>query len=184
MFTDEELDTLNSAIEIVSRYIDKGLVDRDALNSFERMIVSIIDGDKDEKDKATRTQISPEDGQPIPTTKWRINDSLFDRNLVLEKQYGIDDLRLYGYFTDTNSMEIVGEIIAQTPKKPFCMICSLYDKDGDIIETTECSSYGSGLVTSMIYPNAFFSGFPFKFSFWSIQRRKMKRISITPADSY
>jgi hypothetical protein len=43
MFTDEELDTLNSAIEIVSRYIDKGLVDRDALNSFERMIVSIID---------------------------------------------------------------------------------------------------------------------------------------------
>ena len=38
MFTDEELDTLNSAIEIVSRYIDKGLVDRDALNSFERMI--------------------------------------------------------------------------------------------------------------------------------------------------
>lgn len=84
----------------------------------------------------------------------------------------------------TQILEIVGEIISNSIKKPFCMICTLYDKDGDIIETTESNSYGSGLVTSMINPKAFFSGFPFKFSFWSVPRRKMKKISITPADSY
>lgn len=184
MFTDEELETLNSAIEILSRYIDKGLVERTALSDFERMVVSVIDGDNEKEVEKTNEKATSEVGLPLSTTKWRINDSLFSRNLILEKQYGIDDIKLYGYFSDTNSMEIVGEIIAPSLKKPLCMICTLYDKDGDILETTESSSYGSGLVTSMIYPGAFFSGFPFKFSLWSIPRRKMKRISITPADGY
>ena len=64
---------------------------------------------------------------------------------MLEKEYGIDDIKLYAYFEDKSSLYIVGEIIALAPQKPFCMICTLYDKDGDVLETTESSSYGSGL---------------------------------------
>lgn len=186
--TNEEMETLNRASEILSKYADQGDLSQDDFDHFERMVIAIIDGIEDEDDpnyKDLKNRLEgPVAGQPFPTTKWKIDDSLFQRDIALEKEYGIDDIRLYGYFSDTSSVEIVGEIVAATIKKPFCMICSLFDKDGDIISTTESNSYGSGLVTSMINPKAYFTGFPFKFSLWSVPKRKMKKISITPADSY
>lgn len=186
--TNEEMETLNRASEILSKYADQGDLSQEDFDHFERMVIAIIDGIEDKEDpnyQEIRSRLEESNaGQPFPTTKWKIDNSMLQRDVALEKQYGIDKIRLYGYFSDTTSMKIVGEIISNSIKKPFCMICTLYDKDGDIIETTESNSYGSGLVTSMINPKAFFSGFPFKFSFWSVPRRKMKKISITPADSY
>ena len=185
--TNEEMEALNRASEILSKYASQGDLTQEDFDHYERMVISIIDGIDDEglgADAIRNSLEKPQDGQLFPTTKRKIDDTLIHRDSMLEKEYGIDDIKLYAYFEDKSSLYIVGEIIALAPKKPFCMICTLYDKDGDVLETTESSSYGSGLVTSMIYPNAFFSGFPFRFSLWNVPRKKMKRISITPADSY
>lgn len=120
-----------------------------------------------------------------PTTKYRIPDEMFKREPTLEQEYGIDNIKLYGYYESDNSVYIVGEIVAKkTPLNSFCMICTIYDKEDDIIETTESKSYGSGLVTSMIRPAAFFDGFPFSFSIYGVSKKKIKEICIYPASSY
>ena len=121
-----------------------------------------------------------------PSTKYRVPNDIFKRDLSLEREYGIDDIKLYCYYEDNDeeSLKIVGEIFAQRLKKPFCIMCTVYDHDDDILQTTETNSYGSGLVTSMIYPNTFFDGFPFTVTLWDAPLRKIKEISLTPADEY
>lgn len=187
--TSEEMEVLNRANEILSKYANRGKLTQSDLDQFERLVISIIDGDDDDTAHSPAIQseaIKETKGTSnlYPTTKYRINESLYCRDRTSEKKYGIDDIHLYGYFEDTDSLYIIGQISSKKPKKPFCMICTLYDKDGDIIETEECSSYGSGLVTSMIQPAAYFDGFPFKFRFWGVSQKKIKKISISPADSY
>lgn len=120
-----------------------------------------------------------------PTTKYRLADDIFHRDLPIEKKFGISDLKLYGYWEDEDSLRIVGEIFCKKrPSGSFCMMCTIYDEDGDVIEATESNHYGSGLVTSMIEPAAFFDGFPFVFSFWDAPRKRIKEICITPASRY
>ena len=188
--TNEEMEALNRASEILSKYANRGKLTQDDLDYFERLVVAIIDGDDDQADSSSaienQSDKSDASSNPVlyPTTKYRIDESLYSRDLRAEKEYGIDKISLYGYFEDTDSLYILGQISSKKPKKPFAMICTIYDKDGDIIETEECSSYGSGLVTSMIKPEAFFDGFPFKFRFWGVSQKKIKKISISPADSY
>lgn len=127
----------------------------------------------------------PTPAAQYPTTKYRLAEDMICRDLTAEKEFGISDLKIYGYWEDKDTLYIVGEIFcSKKPSDSFCMVCTIYDKDGDIIETTESRSYGSGLVTSMITPAAFFDGFPFAFNFWSVPRRRIKEISITPASSY
>lgn len=119
------------------------------------------------------------------TTKYRINDSVFHRDCELEKEYGIDDVSLYGYYESDDTIYIIGRIEATRKiKRSFCMMCTIYDDDDDIMETSESNSYGSGLVTSMIEPECFFNGFPFTFSFFGIDKEHIKAIKIYPASSY
>ena len=114
----------------------------------------------------------------------RVPDELFKRDLEQEKQFGITDRKIYGYWESNDSMTIVGQIFAPRLKNACCLICSIYDKDGDVIKSCENESYGSGLVTSMIEPGSFFSGFPFRFDLYSIKKSKVVEIRIVPADSY
>ena len=124
-------------------------------------------------------------GQTYQTTKYRLPDSVYERDFHMEREYGIDELRLYGYAESDSSLCIVGEVIAKTnPKNSFCLICGIYDKDGDVIESIESRSYGSGLVTSMIAPASFFNGFPFAFYLYGINTDNILKIRITPASSY
>jgi hypothetical protein len=124
-------------------------------------------------------------GQTYQTTKYRLPDSIYSKEPDMEKLYGIDEIRLYGYEEGDESFHIVGEIFAKkAPAKSFCIMCTVYDRDGDIIETKESRSYGSGLVTSMIEPISFFNGFPFIFDLWGVPKKKIKEIRIAPAGSY
>ncbi|MDO4756280.1 MAG: hypothetical protein Q4A54_08050 [Parabacteroides sp.] len=118
-------------------------------------------------------------------TQLRIPDSLFKRNTRKEKSYGIDCINLRGYKESDSEIYILGELISQTvPKHDFTVVCSIYDSDGDIMKTTECSSYGSGLVTSMIRAKSFFSGFPFTFSIYGIKVKEIAEIRITLEKDY
>ena len=114
----------------------------------------------------------------------RIADNLFVRDLEQEKVFGIKDLKLYGYWEDNSSLNIVGQIVADKLKSECCFICSIYDHDGDVMESCENEEYGSGLVSSMIHPEAFFNGFPFRFDLYSVKKKRVKAIKIVPADSY
>ncbi len=120
-----------------------------------------------------------------PQSKFRISNNLFTRDLKAEKTFGIDNITLYGYWKGEDAIYIAGQIFSQKPiRKNFCMMCTVYDKDGDIIETQESCSYGGGLVTSMIKPATFFDGFPFCFILWDISKKSLKEIKIAPAGSY
>lgn len=115
----------------------------------------------------------------------RISDAIFKRNTRREKSYGIDGMNLRGYKESDSEIYIIGELLSQTvPKHDFTVVCSLYDNDGDIIKTKECSSYGSGLVTSMIKAKNFFSGFPFTFRMYGINVKEIAEIRITLEKNY
>lgn len=106
--TNEEMETLNRASEILSKYADQGDLSQEDFDHFERMVIAIIDGIEDKEDpnyQEIRSRLEESNtGQPFPTTKWKIGNSMLQRDVTLEKQYGIDDIRLYGYFSDTTSM--------------------------------------------------------------------------------
>lgn len=76
-----------------------------------------------------------------------------------------------------------GDCFAEKIKEQFQLVCSVYDKDGDVIKSRENSSYGgSGWVTSRIKPGAFFSGFPFKFTLYDVKPAQAKEIRIVLSD--
>lgn len=109
----------------------------------------------------------------------RVPDDLFERDYELEQDFGVEELKLYGYWESDNHLYIVGQIIADSLDKQFSLVCSLYDKDGDVIESTDNESYGgSGFVTHAIKPDSFFNGFPFKFSIYGPKQSQVKGIKI------
>jgi hypothetical protein len=179
------METLNRATEILSKYAFQGNLTREDFEHFEKMVIAIIDGIEDElTDGPNISNVKENRNKAFESSKYRLKDSLIKQDTNKEKTYGLDDVNIYAYYSGDSSLYIVGEIFSKKPKKSFCMICTIYDKDGDIIETSENRSYGSGLVTSMIEPEVFFNRFPFKFSFWGIQKKDIKEIKIIPADSY
>lgn len=115
----------------------------------------------------------------------RLPASMISRDLKKEVLYGIKDLAIYAYKSDDSSLNIVGQVFAGSKiQKVFCLIMTIYDHDGDIIESKESASYGSGLVTSMIKPGSYFEGYPFKFYYFGIKWKEVSRIEIVPADKY
>lgn len=109
----------------------------------------------------------------------RVPDALFVRDYELEQDFGVEDLKLYGYWEDNNHLSILGQIVADSLEKEFSLVCSLYDKDGDVIESTDNESYGgSGFVTHSIKPDSFFNGFPFKFSIYGPKKSQVTGIKI------
>ncbi len=81
----------------------------------------------------------------------------------IEKKYGIDELKVFAYMSG-GELNVVGEVIAKEITQDFSLTCSVYDADGDMIESIENNSYGSGLVTSYIKRAVFFNGYPFEFN--------------------
>jgi len=115
----------------------------------------------------------------------RIPYNFFRTNTSLQNNYGIDHIEFYGYFDNLERLIIVGQIFVNKPiEKDFCLICTVYDNDDDVLESTESRGYGSGLVTSMIKSNCFFNGFPFKFYISNIKMENLKKIYIYPSDNY
>lgn len=112
----------------------------------------------------------------------RVPENLFVRDLDLEAKFGIKEIKLYGYWEDSSSLTIVGQLFAPRIEKEFLLNCSIYDKDGDVIESCENDAYGSGLVNSYIQPEAFFDGFPFRFNIYGPQKSKIKEIKILPSE--
>lgn len=118
------------------------------------------------------------------TSSLRKDSDEIERDLVLEKSFGIKDINLYCYVEKDGDIRIIGELFATTPlKQSLCFICTLYDEDGDIIESKQNNSYGRGVVTSFIEPDSFFDGFPFSFDFYN-PKVKVDRIKIVPSTSY
>ena len=97
----------------------------------------------------------------------------------IEKEYGIDDLKIYAYI-DGGSLVVVGEIIAEKLLDTFKLVCSIYDQEGDMIESIKNEPYGSGVVTSEIYPRAFFDRYPFLFRTYLGNKVKIGKIRVTP----
>ena len=98
------------------------------------------------------------------------------------KDFGVNDLLLYGYWASDSHLEVVGQIVADKLDKQFYLVCSAYDKDGDVIKNSENDSYGSGLVTSRIKPESFFNGFPFTFSMYGVERKQVKELRIVVSE--
>lgn len=111
--------------------------------------------------------------------KRRISESKIVRIPQIEKKFGIKDMRLYAYM-DGTELKIVGEIIADSIKSGFKLMCSVYDQDDDMIESEENQSYGSGLVTSVIAKNSFYNGFPFAFGIYLKEDCEISKIQIIP----
>lgn len=116
-------------------------------------------------------------------TPKKVPSHVFTRDLELESEYGVTDIKLYGYWEGDSTLHILGQVFAEKIKEQFQLVCSVYDKDGDVIKSRENSSYGgSGWVTSRIKPGAFFSGFPFEFTLYDVKPAQAKEIRIVLSD--
>ena len=116
-------------------------------------------------------------------TPKKVPSHVFTRDLDLESEYGVTDINLYGYWEGDSTLHILGQVFAEKIKEQFQLVCSVYDKDGDVIKSRENSSYGgSGWVTSRIKPGAFFSGFPFEFTLYDVKPAQAKEIRIVLSD--
>lgn len=88
------------------------------------------------------------------------------RSGLVEKLVGIEEMSIYAYEDSYGDINIIGQIFAKKIRREFELNCVVYDKDGDILLTTENFTYGgAGLVSNTISDECFFQGFPFKFSF-------------------
>ena len=109
----------------------------------------------------------------------RLQESQVLREKNIEKKYGIEDVKIFAYICD-KTLNIIGEIISSKIEKPFKMICTTYDKDGDPIEMFANDSYGSITVTYSIWPEEFFCGYPFRISCRMKKGKSMSFIKIIP----
>ena len=109
----------------------------------------------------------------------RFKDNQIVRMRAAEQKYGIEDMKIYAYMNG-RSLEVVGEIIAEEIADSFTLICTVYDADGDMVETKDNCYYGEGLVTHAIKPKVFFNGYPFRFSIFMNEGVNISKIRIVP----
>lgn len=109
----------------------------------------------------------------------RLTDDQIVTMPSIEKKYGIDELKVFAYLSG-KELTVVGEVIADDITEDFSLTCSVYDADGDMVESIENNSYGSGLVTSNIKCKTFFSGYPFKFHEYLDDGVEVSKIRIVP----
>lgn len=117
--------------------------------------------------------------------KYRISPELFSRNLEREREFGISDLRIYGYEAEAGMMRIAGEIFAENGiTRELCLRCLVMDQAGDVLADAINEAYGDALVTSLILPELFFNGFPFVFEIYYEGARRPAQIRIIPEEEY
>ncbi len=185
--TSEEMEALNRAKEILSKYAYRGSITSADLNHYDDMVIAIIDG-YGLKEKNIQVVNKKENHETLQEriigshVKNRINNTLFIRDRIKEKTYGIDEIRLYGFY-DSYKLIIVGEVFAEEINRVFCMNCIVYDKEGGILETKHNEFYGNNMIkTNGINPQMFFGGFPFKFELNGIDMPGINRIEVYPID--
>ena len=96
-----------------------------------------------------------------------------------ERKYGIDELRIYAYI-DGKDLKVVGEVIADYILNDFSLTCTVYDQEGDMVESLENYTYGMWYSTRMIKEEVFFNGFPFEFSTTLGEGVEVSKIRIVP----
>ena len=117
--------------------------------------------------------------------KYRISPELFSRDLEREREFGISDLRIYGYEAEAGMMRITGEIFAENGvTRELCLRCLVMDQTGDVLADEINEAYGDALVTSLILPELFFNGFPFVFEIYYEAARHPAQIRIIPEEEY
>lgn len=117
--------------------------------------------------------------------KYRISPELFSRDLEREREFGISDLRIYGYEAEVGMMRIAGEIFAENGiTRELCLRCLVMDQAGDVLADAINEAYGDALVTSLILPELFFNGFPFVFEIYYEGARRPAYIRIIPEEEY
>ena len=169
-------------------------IDRDTSKKIFETDRVRIDIDFDEYESSvevvsTSTSVLPQKNAPASTNVAAITDeeikptvfplSKIVRIRSMEAALGIDDLKLYSYIAD-GTLYIVGQVIAEQINNNFVLKCTIYDEDGDMIESFDNSSYGNALVTSSIKKNAFFNGYPFRFVKSIKKNTNISKIRIIP----
>ena len=109
----------------------------------------------------------------------RLSTEQIVRMPSIEKKYGIDELKVFAYLSG-KELTVVGEVIADEITEDFSLTCSVYDADGDMVESIDNNSYGSGLVTHNIKCKTFFNGYPFKFHEYLDDGVDVSKIRIIP----
>ena len=117
--------------------------------------------------------------------KYRILPELFSRDLEREREFGISDLRIYGYEAEAGMMRIAGEIFAENGiTRELCLRCLVMDQAGDVLADAINEAYGDTLVTSLILPELFFNGFPFVFEIYYEGAGRPAHVRIIPEEEY
>ena len=138
------------------------------------------------KQKVKTTQEKPvfSKSSQYKTSALRNSSIDIERDLSLEKSFGIKDLHFYYYTRPDGEINIIGELFCNKGlSQNLCFVCTLYDSDDDVIESAVNRSYGKTLVTNMIKKECYFDGYPFSFRF-SNPKIEVTRVKIVPATRY
>lgn len=122
----------------------------------------------------------------VPESKYMAESRLPDELIQVDRRVaeivGITDCNFHAWWCD-GSLLICGKIYAaQGLKKQFSLTATVYDRDGDIVESDTNGGYGSGGITcSTVRKSNFFQGYPVRFDFFHPleQKEDVSKIKIT-----
>lgn len=97
-------------------------------------------------------------------SKYRIPEEKIEVDMKLAMQHGIDEVKIYGWL-NSGSIDIVGQLFAKSGLRDEISVhATVYDQDGDVLQTESMHGYGGGLVRCSLRPEEMFPGHPFKIS--------------------
>lgn len=109
-----------------------------------------------------------------------IQNRTVQRMISIEKNFMIDEIKTYAYFSGS-TLSVVGEIFAKEINSNLIIECTVYDEEGDIIESTPNDDYGgTKYYRNIIDRESFFNGFPFKHTIFLDGDVKIGKVRIIP----
>lgn len=97
-------------------------------------------------------------------SKHRISEDKIEVDMKLAMQHGIDKVKIYGWL-NRGYIDVVGQLFAKSGLRDEISVhATVYDQDGDVLQTESMLGYGGGLVRCSLRPEEMFPGHPFKIS--------------------
>ncbi len=110
--------------------------------------------------------------------KFKLSPERIQRLESLERKFGIEDMSIFAYLRQGNELIVNGEIYGDKLTDSIEIICSVYDKDGDIIASSPNNDYSRGFVSHCIRPRSFKGIFPFSINVKIPEGQTIDRIRV------
>lgn len=134
--------------------IEPGTFEYKRKGTNETCVTYVIGNSLDENEKP----VQPE----RHISKYRLPEEKIEVDMRSALQHGIDEVKIYAWLS-RGRIDIVGQLFAKSGLRDEISVhATVYDQDGDVLQSESMHGYGGGLVRCSLRPEEMFPGHPFK----------------------